>query len=120
MDEIIAYKLSRVKDGKLYSLFINRKEEIFLNEWLKAECYPTKGFAIRRGWHCCFKPIAPHLKEKLANGEDRVWIECKVKNYQIYLRPDRQGGKWILAEFIMGKRILSWDEVNEIKSGVKE
>lgn len=65
-----AYKLLRLKkDGKLYPLFINKKEATPLFEWLEAACYPTKGFAIRKGWHCCFTPWAPHLKMQLSSGE---------------------------------------------------
>ena len=43
---------------------------------MQAECYPTKGFAIRKGWHCCFEKNAPHVKMKLSNGEQRVWVEA--------------------------------------------
>lgn len=79
------YKLLRkAKDGKLYPLFINRKEATVFNEWLQAECYPTKGFAVRKGWHCCFKPYAPHLKIDLANGEHRVWVECEAEECEKY------------------------------------
>lgn len=94
-----AYKLLRMKkDGKLYPLFINKKVATPLNVWLEAECYPTKGFAVRQGWHCCFKPIAPHLKKELANGEKRVWVECEVEDCKTYNRPESQGGAWILAQ----------------------
>ena len=60
-----AYKLLRIKkDGKLYPLFINKTVATPIGEWMEAECHPTKGFAIRQGWHCCFQPVAPHLKMK--------------------------------------------------------
>ena len=55
------YKLFRIKDGKLYPLFINRKVETQIGVWMDAECYPTKGFAVRHGWHCCYQPLARHL-----------------------------------------------------------
>ena len=98
---MIAYKLVRKdKDGLLYPLFINKKEPFKFNEWLIAECYPTKGFAIRKGWHCCFERNAPHLKQELANGEQRIWIEVDVDDWNIYDRPESQGGAWILAQKI--------------------
>lgn len=103
---MIAYKLVRIKNNKLYSLFINKNKELPLNEWLKAECYPTKGFANRAGWHCCIKPIAPHLKTKLANGEIRIWVECEVKDFTHYQRPESQGGLWIIADYIKINKIL--------------
>lgn len=94
-----AYKLVRLKkDGTLGSLFINRKETMPIGKWLKAVEYPTKGFAVRKGWHCTLEKNAPHLKMSLANGEQRVWIEAEVENYTTYDRPESQGGTWVLAD----------------------
>jgi hypothetical protein len=91
---MIAYKLVRkMKDGTLASLFINKKDRLPLGVWLKAESFPTKGFAYRKGWHCTLKPVAPHLSEK-----DRVWIVVSVKDLEYYKRPESQGGTWILAQ----------------------
>ena len=94
-----AYKLLRkLKDGNLYPLFIHKTYATPFNEWMQAECYPTKGFAVRKGWHCCFKPLAPHLSMQLSNGEQRVWVECEVEDWESYNRPESQGGSWILAQ----------------------
>lgn len=110
-----AYKLMRLgKDGNVYPLFINKKEATRFGKILQAECYPTKGFAVRCGWHCCFTPYAPHLKEKLASGERRVWVEVKVKDWESYDRPASQGNAWILAQNIIAVRILQQKEVNEL------
>lgn len=100
------YKLLRIKDGKLYPLFINRKTETPIGEWLQAECYPTKGFAVRKGWHCCFTPFAPHLKTELASGEKRVWVECEAEDFETYKRPQSQGGDWVLCQKIKLIKIL--------------
>ena len=81
---------------------------------MQAECYPTKGFAIRKGWHCCFVPLAPHLSIKLANGEQRVWVECEVEDYATYNRPESQGGTWILAQKMKVVRELTMEEVRQI------
>lgn len=110
-----AYKLLRkLKDGSLHPLFINKKEATPIGEWMEAECYPTKGFAVRQGWHCCFIPLAPHLSIKLSNGEQRVWVECEVEDYTSYDRPESQGGAWILAQQMKIIRELTIDEVNNI------
>ena len=94
-----AYKLLRKKkDGKLYPLFINKTIPTPIGEWMQAEYYPTKGFAIRKGWHCCFEMTAPHLKMQLSNGEQRVWVEVEVEDWESYNRPESQGGAWILAQ----------------------
>lgn len=111
---MIAYKLVRkLKDGKLHPLFINKKSVIELGIWLQAECYPTKGFAVRKGWHCCFRPYAPHLKTNLSSGEQRVWVECEVEDFKTYDRPESQGGQWILSQKIKVIREMSMTEVNE-------
>lgn len=107
-----AYKLMRkLKDGTLHSLFIDKGESRPIGKWMAAEFYPTKGFAERFGWHCCFKPIAPHLKRELANGEKRVWVMVDVEDYETYDRPESQGGSWILADKMKIVREISDEEV---------
>lgn len=91
---MIAYKLIRkLKDGSLSPLFINKKSRIPLNEWLEAELYPTKGYTVRKGWHCTLKPVAPHLSTK-----DRIWVEVEIDDFEYYERPESQGGTWVLAQ----------------------
>ena len=110
-----AYKLLRMKkDGNLYPLFINKTVETPIGKWMEAECHPTKGFAVRQGWHCCFKPVAPHLKMELSNGEQRVWVECEVEDWTSYDRPITQGGAWALAQRMKVNRILTFEEVDAI------
>lgn len=105
-----AYKLLRMKkDGKIYPLFINKKNATPIGVWLDAECHPTKGFAIRKGYHCTFKPVAPHLKKTLKTGEQRVWCEVEVENYTTYDRPESQGGAWILADKMKITKVLPLD-----------
>lgn len=89
-----AYKLFReLKDGSISSLFINKKARYPFNKWLEAECFPTKGFAVRPFWHCTSQPIAPHLSMK-----GRVWCEVEMKDYEEFKRPQQQGGLWFLAK----------------------
>ena len=115
---MIAYKLVRkASDNKLYPLFIDRKREYKFCEQRQAEFIPTKGFAPRIGFHCCFTPYAPHLKTHLKSGEDRVWVECEIEDFKTYERPESQGGKWILANHIVVNRELSFEEVDKILKG---
>lgn len=115
-----AYKLLRIKkDRKLYPLFINKTVETPIGEWLEAECIPTKGFAVRCGFHCCFIPVAPHLKTELASGEQRVWVECEVEDWESYDRPECQGGKWILAQKMKITRVLDMTEVEMLQNEMK-
>lgn len=83
-----AYKLLRIKkDGKLYPLFINKTTETPIGEWLQAEFHPTVGFKPRKGWHVTMRPLAPHLKMELTNGEKRVWCEVEIEDYEYFERP---------------------------------
>ena len=114
---MIAYKLLRKKnDNKLYPLFIDKKNETKLGIWLNAKCIPTKGFAIREGFHCCYKPYAPHLKTELKSGEKRVWVECEIEDYETYNRPESQCGTWLLAKRIKLIRELTNNEVEELNT----
>lgn len=102
-----AYKLMRLrKDGTLGPLFINSRQVVPVGEWLPAEQHETKGFAYRPGWHCCFKPVAPHLSEK-----GRVWVEVEVEGCTTYARPESQGGAWVLAERLRVVGTMSQGEV---------
>lgn len=80
------YKLFEqdTRTGKLYPLFIGKKEETLIGAWMHAEHIPTKGFSVRSGWHCGFIPDAPWLKSadgayKSQRGKcyKRVWCECE-------------------------------------------
>jgi len=91
-----AYKLFRqLKDGSLTSLFINKTRRLPFNQWLNAEVFPTKGFALRPYWHCCSKPEAPHLSSK-----GRTWAKVEIEDFTEFERPTNQGGKWYLAKKI--------------------
>jgi len=110
-----AYKLVRkAKDGQLYPLFIDKARPYIIGEHRIAEYVPTKGFAPRFGFHCCFIPFAPHLKTKLASGEKRVWVECEVEDYETYNRPESQGGKWILANKLTVLREMTFEETERM------
>lgn len=96
------YKLLKLrKDGSLGPLFINAKQRIPLNKWLKAENHPTKGFAVRPGWHCCKEMKAPHLSKK-----GRVWCKVQIQDYKENKRPESQGGIWYTANKMKIKKII--------------
>ncbi|MEI6186911.1 MAG: hypothetical protein WCP46_00215 [Alphaproteobacteria bacterium] len=93
---MIAYKLFReMKDGKIASLFINKRARYRTNVWLTAENHPTKGFKERYGWHCTHAPDAPHLTKT-----GRVWYEVEIEEYDAVERPLSQGGIWYIANRI--------------------
>ena len=93
-----AYKLMRRRrDGTVGPLFINRRQVVTPGVWLPAENHPTKGYAVRPGWHCCSKPAAPHLKDNPVH-EMRQWWLVEIRNYEVLERPQSQGGTWYLSQ----------------------
>jgi hypothetical protein len=58
--------------------------------------------------------LPPHLSIRLANGEQRVWVECEVEDWTSYNRPESQGGSWILAQKMKIIKELTEMEVYEI------
>jgi len=100
---MIAYKLCRqLKNGDITSLFINKKERLVFDQWLRAENHPTKGFKERPFWHCTSEPIAPHLSMK-----GRVWVKLEMADFWEYERPESQGGLWYLSKYIKLIEIIS-------------
>jgi hypothetical protein len=82
-----------MKDSSIAPLFINKKMRMPFGQWMEAEFHPTKGYAPRKGWHCTLEPHAPHLSMK-----DRYWVKVEVEDYELYQRPESQGGTWVLAQ----------------------
>ena len=92
-----AYKLMRVRrDGSPGSLFINRRRRLPTGVWLEAESHPTKGYALRPGWHCTPRPLAPHLTMR-----GRRWYRVLAEGCESFSRPVSQGGEWLLAKRMM-------------------
>ena len=122
---IVYKKVRQMKDGTLKPLFIGKDKPSELGKWQHCEYIPTKGFAPRSistddnskigGWHCCFKPIAPHIANELSSGEQRIWMECEARGRStVYKRSLLQGGSWILVEEIKPIRTLTDEQVRMI------
>lgn len=102
-----AYKLFRRKrDGSLGPLFINRALTLQVGRWYKAETHPTKGFALRPGWHAMEQPVAPHLKTSLKSGEKRIWCKVSLLGVIPHQRPASQGANWFLAQWLRIDEVL--------------
>lgn len=81
------YKLfEQREDGKLFPLFIGKKEETPMNEWVTAQIIMEhRGFAHRPGWHIGAQlPSAPWLmgedgtyKSQRGKRFKRVWCEVE-------------------------------------------
>lgn len=97
---MITYKLFRVKNGKLYPLYVNAKDEIPINEWVKSKPgelvdethVKASGcggkLRLRSGYHSTDIPFTDWIGEKqkdgtLAQRSDCVWCECEIKGTDI-------------------------------------
>ena len=87
MEISVGYKLfEQREDGKLFPLFIGKKNETPAGEWVPAEIIMDhKGFAHRPGWHIgATMPSAPWLmsadgtyKSQRGKRFKRVWCEVE-------------------------------------------
>lgn len=90
-----AYKLFRVKNEKLYPLYVSTNKETPLNEWIKAECGEQNDngkvksklgeLAYRPGWHLTEFPLARHIGKRAEDGtliqaKDTVWCEVEMSD----------------------------------------
>ena len=104
-------------------------------EWMFAEVLPTKGYALRPGWHANLRPYAPQLMKKDGTlSSDRVWAEVAIsadEDWQTranlfstkcienevpaggYYHFTNAGNIWIIGGAIKVNRLLSDEEVEE-------
>jgi hypothetical protein len=90
-----AYKLFKLKNDKLFPLYIYTREETPIGVVLKAKNGEIKengkvksklgDLAYRPGWHCCEFPLADHIGTRQSNGKlyqslDTVWCEVEVSD----------------------------------------
>ena len=95
---MITYKLFRIREGRLYPLFVDTKWELRMGKWLKARVgeladennvRSTLGaIALRPGYHSTSVPFVDWIGRKTENGlvqrRDTVWcsIGSELFNYR--------------------------------------
>lgn len=94
-----AYKLFKIKNGKLYPLYVYTNEEIPLNTYIEAKegIRTERGkvktklgeLAFRPGFHLTEIPFADHIGKKQPNGKlyqakDTVWCEVEYEDSYDY------------------------------------
>lgn len=94
------YKLFRLKDNKLFPLYVEAKREMPVGEWLTAHVgekvdethVKANGcggkLSLRPGFHSCFIPYTDWIGKRDADGnlvqrKDTVWAECEVRGNEI-------------------------------------
>lgn len=118
-----AYKLYRIKKGKLFPLYIGTEEEMPMGVWIgaKAPAKTERGkvmsklgeLAYRPGFHSCALPLADHIGKKvMVDGKvelhqkpDTVWCEVELSDMD-YTPQAMQQGKhprdWCFREVTHG------------------
>ena len=109
---MVTYKLFRLKNGKLYPLYVEADREMNIGKWLTAQVgeqvddthVKAKGcggkLSLRPGFHSTKVPFTDWIGKKqedgtLAQRPDTVWCECEVDGKQVFV-PDRYGSRHLL------------------------
>lgn len=129
------YKLFRIKNNKLYPLYVEADREMELGKWLDAEVgekiddthVKAKGcggsLSLRPGWHSTKIPFTDWIGKRqpdgtLAQRSDTVWCECEVEGKQLEVT-DRYGSRELLNGWYYfktnAKQIDPWIISNKIK-----
>ena len=91
---MITYKLLRIREGRLYPLYVEHDREIDIGVWLKARVgelvdethvRSRKGqkLSLRPGFHSTLIPYTDWIGKRGSDGhlyqrKDTVWCECEV------------------------------------------
>lgn len=104
----IAYKLFRIRGGKLHPLYVDASREIPIGTHLDADEGPrTPGgkvrsklgeLAFRPGWHLTEIPFADHIGRRMPDGSlaqaaDTVWCEVRYDDAVDYNPAAKAAGK---------------------------
>lgn len=101
------YKLFRIRNGKLYPLYVEASREMIVGEWLNAgvgalvdETHVKASgcggkLALRPGFHSTLVPFTDWIGKKMADGtlaqrKDTVWCECEVEGKQHHCNGSRK------------------------------
>lgn len=132
------YKLFRVRNGKLYPLYVEADKEVKVGEWLRAESGEKAdethvksrlgSLSLRPGWHSTYIPFTDWIGKRMPDGTlaqkpDTVWCECEVKGDEIecknrYGYREIQRDKWYYFRTNAKQKdpwiISDWIKVNKI------
>ena len=136
------YKLFRMRNGKLFPLYVEADREMRIGEWLRAGCgtkvdethVKASGcggkLSLRPGYHSTNVPFTDWIGRKMPDGTlaqrpDTVWCECEVKGEEIECRDrfgfrELQKGRWYYFRTNSKQKdpwiISDWLKINRILS----
>lgn len=129
------YKLFRIKNGKLYPLYVEANRSMPLGKWLEAGVgekvddthVKARGcggrLSLRPGFHSARIPFANWIGKRNKDGtlmqrKDTVWCECEVSGKQLFI-PNRYGSRHLLNGWYFyktnSKQKEPWIISNKIK-----
>ena len=134
------YKLFRIKDNKLFPLYVEANREMQIGKWLRAECGEKKdethvkasgcggALSLRPGFHSTHIPFTDWIGQKMPDGTlaqrpNTVWCECEVKGEEIKCRNrygfrELQRDKWYYFRTNSKQKdpciISDWLRINKI------
>ena len=97
------YKLFRVRNDRLYPLYVETGREMPLNVWLDAHIGPMADsnhvcsrlgpLSLRPGFHSTLIPFTDWIGKKqggrLVQSPDTVWCECEIQGKQLIVTDSR-------------------------------
>lgn len=132
---MITYKLFRVKNDKLFPLYVEASREMEIGKWLdagigeKVDDTHVKAsgcggkLSLRPGFHSTGIPFTDWIGEKqddgsLAQRKNTVWCECEVEGQQFEVK-DKNGSRELLNGWYYfrtnAKQVDPWIISNKIK-----
>nr|WP_297765818.1 hypothetical protein [uncultured Butyrivibrio sp.] len=132
---MLVYKLFRVKDGKLYPLYVEADREMALGVWLKAHvgelADPTHvksagcggRLSLRPGFHSTSLPFTNWIGRKMPDGTlaqraNSVWCECEIRGSEVSVT-ERNGSRTIVDGYYKFKTNSKQKEPWFISSEIK-
>ena len=95
---MVTYKLFRIKEGKLFPLYVLATKELEMGKWLHAEVGEPKdathvksrlgALALRPGFHSAEVPFTDWIGKRMPDGSlwqkpGTVWCECQVRGERL-------------------------------------
>ena len=113
------YKLFRIREGRLFPLYVEHKRDMPVGEWLDAsvgelvddshvKAHGLGGrVALRPGFHSTLVPFTDWIGKRSEDGRlyqrpDTVWCECQVEGKQ-QIVSDRRGLKVLPSDWYFFK-----------------
>lgn len=97
---MVVYKLFKVRNGKLYPLYVEADREMVIGQWLQAQIGELTdethvkasgcggSLSLRPGFHSTTVPFTDWIGKKMPDGKlaqraNTVWCECEIRGNEV-------------------------------------